>query len=293
MMSLFKNINMDALKQFFSEKTFDFNISVEDNTALFQLAKINSTDNVFIKTLGGCNIFNILLHNPNCICTYDTNIFHNFLLELKIACIKVLNYEQFYDIFINMNRLYFDEYKAFIFAHMQTDEARKYIQDNINIFDNYLYSGKSSIQYVINILFDILNEKYPELKKQLDNSYHNNVNINHELIRKIIINDRDIIVDTIIKGMKISSYLLSKEHLVIIENITPEFIYDRINNIYNNPDILNNNKIIYAYLYSKYSSKKLQPYISSKSAFNTIKQNINKIKIDYQSNWQKKKTIKN
>jgi len=53
----------------------------------------------------------------------------------------------------------------------------------------------------------------------------------------------------------------------------------RINNIYNNPDILNNNKIIYAYLYSKYSSKKLQPYISSKSAFNTIKQNINKIKI--------------
>lgn len=279
MLSVLNNTNFEVIKQIFAEKTYDFNISIEDNNALFKLANINQSDNIFIKTLGGCNVLNLLLYNPNCICSYDTNIFHNFLLELKIACIKCLEYEQYYDIFINMNRQYFDRYKDFIFLHMQTDEARKFITDNINMFDNFLYSGKSSIQYVINVIFDILKTKYPEFKQQLDNSYHKNINIDHKLIRKIITNDKDMVISYVMKGIKMSSCILSDEYLNILNNITEDYINERIMTIYNNPDILNNNMIIYAYLYGQYSNKKLQPYIANKKNFNIIKQNITKIYI--------------
>lgn len=279
MLAILKNFNFDVIKQLFAEKTYDFNISVEDNTALFKLANINKSDNIFIKTLGGCNIFNLLLNNPNCICAYDTNIFHNFLLELKIACIKCLEYEQYYDIFINMNRKYFDQYKDFILLNMQTDEARKFIKDNIKMFDNFLYSGKSSIQYVINVVFDILKDKYPEFKQQLDNSYHEHINIDHQLIKKIILTDKDMIISYIMKGIKISNCILTEEHLNIVNNITEDYINDRIMTIYNNPNILNDNIIIYAYLYGQYSNKKLQPYITNKNNFNIIKQNIHKIYI--------------
>lgn len=279
MLSLLKYTNMDLIKSVFEETTYIFNISIEDNGSLYQIANIKNNDNIFIKTLGGCNIFNLLLYKPNIIVSYDDNIFHNFLLELKIACIKILAYEDYFDIFANMNREKFDKYYDFIIANMQTNEAKQYIINNKNIFDHYLYSGKQTIQHIIKLIFEILQDKYPEFKVDLDNAYHNNNPLNPELIKKIIDNDMNTIITNINKAINISKYFLKDEDLIVVNQIDEQFIKDRIMSINNNNDIINKNNIIFAYLYGNFKSPRLPSYLQSIDNYNLVKSQLHKIYI--------------
>jgi S-adenosylmethionine-diacylglycerol 3-amino-3-carboxypropyl transferase len=57
--------------------------------------KIESRDTVFAISSGGCNVLGFLLSDPEIIYSVDINPAQNFLLELKIAAIKVLEYQQF------------------------------------------------------------------------------------------------------------------------------------------------------------------------------------------------------
>ncbi len=57
--------------------------------------KIKSGDTVFAITSGGCNVLGFLLYDPGIIYSVDINAAQSFLLELKIAAIKVLNFEEF------------------------------------------------------------------------------------------------------------------------------------------------------------------------------------------------------
>lgn len=279
MFSALKYINMDILKSIWEEKTYNFNVSVEDNTSLYQIAKINNNDNVFIKTLGSCNIFNLLLFKPNLITTYDDNIYHNFLLELKIACIKTLKYDDYIDIFANMNREKFDDHFDKIISNFQTDEAKKYIIENKKIFDHYLYSGKQTIQHVIKIIFNILQDKYPELKDDLDRAYNDNDLIDTQLINKILDNDLETIVSNISKGMSWSKYFLNEEDLVIVKNIDAQFIRDRVLSIKQNNEILNENIYIFSYLYGTFKNPKLPAYIASLENYELVKSQLHKIHI--------------
>jgi len=279
MFSALTYINTDIIKSLWEEKTYNFNVSIEDNTSMYQIAKINNNDNVFIKTLGSCNIFNLLLFKPNLITTYDDNIYHNFLLELKIACMKTLNYNDYIDIFANMNREKFDENFNEILKYFQTDEAKKYIVENKNIFDHYLYSGKQTIQHVIKIVFNILQDKYPELKDNLDKAYENNDLIDTNLINKILDNDLETIVSNISKGISWYKYLLNEEDLVIIKNIDEQFIRDRVMSIKQNNEILNKNIYIFSYLYGKFKNPKLPSYMASIENFELVKSQLHKIYI--------------
>lgn len=55
---------------------------------------INSKDVVFTITSGGCNALTFLLDNPAEIIALDLNPHQNFLLELKIAAMKKLSYDE-------------------------------------------------------------------------------------------------------------------------------------------------------------------------------------------------------
>lgn len=62
-----------------------------DHTAL----KIKSNDAVMAITSGGCNVLGFLLFDPEVIYSIDINPAQSYLLELKIAAIKCLEFEDF------------------------------------------------------------------------------------------------------------------------------------------------------------------------------------------------------
>jgi S-adenosylmethionine-diacylglycerol 3-amino-3-carboxypropyl transferase len=53
---------------------------------------INEKDVIFSITSGGCNVLSFLIDNPGKIIALDLNPYQNYLLELKIAAFKMLNY---------------------------------------------------------------------------------------------------------------------------------------------------------------------------------------------------------
>jgi S-adenosylmethionine-diacylglycerol 3-amino-3-carboxypropyl transferase len=55
---------------------------------------INSDDDVFSITSGGCNLLAFLLDNPRKVIALDANTHQNFLLELKIAAFRSLEYKE-------------------------------------------------------------------------------------------------------------------------------------------------------------------------------------------------------
>ena len=57
--------------------------------------KIKSGDTVFAITSGACNVLGFLLFDPEIIYSVDINTAQSCILELKIAAIKALDFEEF------------------------------------------------------------------------------------------------------------------------------------------------------------------------------------------------------
>src|SRR6478735_4863297 len=57
--------------------------------------KIGSGDHVFAITSGACNVLGFLLYDPEIIYSVDINPAQSRILELKIAAVRTLNYEEF------------------------------------------------------------------------------------------------------------------------------------------------------------------------------------------------------
>ncbi|MBN4077352.1 DUF3419 family protein [Sulfobacillus acidophilus] len=67
----------------------------EDSDVLNNALKVNSCDNILSISSAGCNVLSLLLKGPKSITAIDLNRSQNALLELKIAGIKNLNYNEF------------------------------------------------------------------------------------------------------------------------------------------------------------------------------------------------------
>jgi len=90
-----KNITKLSFSDLKIMNKIDFYNCWEDILQIEKALKINSNDVVFSITSNGCNILNLLLHNPKKIISVDFNPFQNYLLELKITAIKNLEYLDF------------------------------------------------------------------------------------------------------------------------------------------------------------------------------------------------------
>jgi S-adenosylmethionine-diacylglycerol 3-amino-3-carboxypropyl transferase len=62
---------------------------------------IGPDDNIVMITSAGCNALDYLIHEPAAIHCVDVNPYQNALLELKMAAIRALRYEQFFEMFGN------------------------------------------------------------------------------------------------------------------------------------------------------------------------------------------------
>ncbi|MDQ2720065.1 MAG: BtaA family protein [Bacteroidota bacterium] len=67
----------------------------EDPESDHAALKIKSNDTVLAITSGGCNVLGFLLSDPEVIYSIDINPAQSYLLELKIAAIKCLNFNEF------------------------------------------------------------------------------------------------------------------------------------------------------------------------------------------------------
>ena len=67
----------------------------EDPESDVRALRIKSNDTVQAITSGGCNVLEFLLHDPKEIYSIDINPTQSYLLELKIAAIKGLTYNEF------------------------------------------------------------------------------------------------------------------------------------------------------------------------------------------------------
>src|SRR3954469_17869552 len=61
--------------------------------------KIERTDNILVITSAGCNALDYALCEPNHVFAVDMNPRQNALLDLKIAAIKTLDFEDFFRLF--------------------------------------------------------------------------------------------------------------------------------------------------------------------------------------------------
>lgn len=77
-----------------SEKKIYYSQCWEDPEVLVQALEPGPDDAIFSITSGGDNTLALLLQNPKSITAIDVNEAQNYLLELKIAAIKNLSYEE-------------------------------------------------------------------------------------------------------------------------------------------------------------------------------------------------------
>lgn len=96
--------------------------------------RLTPDDNVMMITSAGCNALDYVLDEPRHIFAVDLNPRQNALLELKIAAIKRLNYDQFFDMFgrgvlAEPRKVYFSELRPAL-----PPFARKYWDQHISYF---------------------------------------------------------------------------------------------------------------------------------------------------------------
>ena len=70
------------------------NVAWEDPRVDEQLLKLGPDDTLLVLTTGGCNVLDRLIDGPRQIVAADLNGAQNALLELKLACLRALTYEQ-------------------------------------------------------------------------------------------------------------------------------------------------------------------------------------------------------
>lgn len=108
-----------------------------------QLLKLGEDDTLLVLTTGGCNVLDRLIDGPKHIVAADLNAAQNALLELKLACLCALTYEQFFQLFAHSNRRLFDGLYGPTLRPLLSEPAAAFWDANASFFDSVMYSGAS------------------------------------------------------------------------------------------------------------------------------------------------------
>ena len=85
-----------------------YNTCWEDPRLDREALQLDSTDNVLVITSAGCNALDYVLNEPHHVYAVDMNPRQNALLELKLAGIRHLDFETFFDIFSHFSCFFAD-----------------------------------------------------------------------------------------------------------------------------------------------------------------------------------------
>jgi S-adenosylmethionine-diacylgycerolhomoserine-N-methlytransferase len=116
-------------------------LSWEDGQVDLKVLNFDKYDVVLGITTGGDNIINYLTRDVKEVHSCDINKYQNYLLETKIAMIKVFTQKEYFSVFNDKTRhpLFLEKLEE-IKGHM-TKDAGDWLSSNLNIMDNLIYSG--------------------------------------------------------------------------------------------------------------------------------------------------------
>ena len=101
-----------------------YNTCWEDPELDRQALNINEKDKMLVLTSAGCNVLDYALENPKHIYAVDMNPRQNALLELKIAGIRSLSFEDFFHLFGKGQHRFFKElYQQKLREHLSPQSA--------------------------------------------------------------------------------------------------------------------------------------------------------------------------
>lgn len=141
-MSVKKDIS--ALKNLFLTKNSSKNFSMYSKVYAFTTENISgyysnlNFDNKKLLTIcsSGDHVLNAILLGCNNIDCFDINVFTKYYMFLKVAAIKILSYEEFYEFFISNNK----------FSYYLYEKIRLFLDDEIKKFWDYIYDKYDSNQ---------------------------------------------------------------------------------------------------------------------------------------------------
>lgn len=113
--------------------------SWEDPRIDQELFKFNGSDVIVTLTSAGDQVLDYLLASPKKVISVDLNERQNALLELKLASIRELSYEEFFAIFASSDGDVFKKnYQTKLRKHL-TAKSKAFWDANQTIFDNYFF----------------------------------------------------------------------------------------------------------------------------------------------------------
>jgi len=136
-----QNFIMEAIK----EKKVIYNISWEDPRVDHQVLKCGPEDVVLTISSAGCNVLDYMIEGPGEMVAVDFNQAQLAVLELKILCIKYLEWEQFWQIWSRSNYLLFNEVWPKL-RKQASKRCQEFWDENGDLIrDNFMFAGTSGL----------------------------------------------------------------------------------------------------------------------------------------------------
>ena len=130
------------------KRTIIYNISWEDPRVERELLNIGKDDVILTISSAGCNVLDYLCESPKCILACDFNPAQLAVLELKLACIKKLPYEDYFLLWAESNFEVFQKYYKSHLRDTLCDATRDFWDQPTNqhlIRDNFMFAGTSGL----------------------------------------------------------------------------------------------------------------------------------------------------
>lgn len=123
-----------------------YNVSWEDPRIDAELLDIGPTDTIMMLTSGGCNVLDMALEGAKKVVGVDLNPRQNALLELKIVCVKNLEFEQFFQLFaLNNEKLFQEVYTTKLRPNLCEFAQGFWDENGSSFFKNVHWSGMSGV----------------------------------------------------------------------------------------------------------------------------------------------------
>jgi len=143
----------------FINYTYIYNQSWEDSDVDKIAYKLNKNNKILMITTGGDNVLNYLINDPEFIDTVDFNKHQNYLLELKMALIQALTWEDCIEVLCYNNYEIFNSNYNLISLYLSPD-SKLWWDKNKTIMKNFHHSGVVKyFSYFIKFLIYIGNLK--------------------------------------------------------------------------------------------------------------------------------------
>ncbi|CAF1032087.1 unnamed protein product [Rotaria sordida] len=261
-----------------------FNCTWEDPLLDIEALKLSEKDNLVAITSAGCNILTYVLQKPNHIYAIDKNPCQNAILELKIACIKELDFATNWEIWGHGKlRNFSQNVYPRLRVHLSQEarifwDSHKHYFDGTNIRNSFYWRGCSGLfAYIISWYIWLM-----DLSKHIDSIFNAETIEEQKMIYETYIKRkfwtpilikflRSPFILSFLNGIPSTQQKLMDKSVTTIPMNAIDIVLSKLS--------LKNNYFYRVYLYGKYT-KECCPEFLKEENFNKLKDGlINRISI--------------